>query len=302
MIIYSADGPAPASVGALSQIVFYRAQVKEGQITVNEKRMRQVVALKTQNPSLKVLVNLEGLEGWKAAQTVFSSPEALIRFAVQVKTTLADLEVDGVEIYWLSLDGPTPYTSDMRDHLTQLVTTLRKVLGPQKMIIVFAPGASPLLQSAADWMAIAPWINRVTLTMCGGSPWFSHTVLHNNALFSESGQPASVDLDSYVFKDAAGLFLSCKPGYMLGQINATQSPFPEYWDSVACMPYRYSAQKKVFFTYENARSLALKATYVKDKGLAGLSVLAIYGDPGGLMDTLARSFRQSPPPPPPTAK
>lgn len=55
-------------------------------------------------------------------------------------------------------------------------------------------------------------------------------------------------------------------------IDTLKSRFPgikEYWDDVAQAPYLYDEKTGAFFTYDNVRSVTLKAEYVKEHGLGG---------------------------------
>jgi chitinase len=46
--------------------------------------------------------------------------------------------------------------------------------------------------------------------------------------------------------------------------------FVRYWDPTASVPYLYNPEKKVFVSYEDPESLALKSEYVLDHNLRGI--------------------------------
>ncbi|GFH42641.1 chitinase [Lactococcus hodotermopsidis] len=54
------------------------------------------------------------------------------------------------------------------------------------------------------------------------------------------------------------------------QLKVKYPDLTEYWDDAAKAPFMYSAKDKVFFTYDNERSLTEKANYVKEKNLGGM--------------------------------
>ncbi|MBA3927730.1 glycosyl hydrolase family 18 protein [Listeria rustica] len=56
----------------------------------------------------------------------------------------------------------------------------------------------------------------------------------------------------------------------LDTLKAMTPGLTEYWDDVAKAPYMYSRETGAFFTYDNARSLAAKANYVKANNLGGM--------------------------------
>lgn len=56
----------------------------------------------------------------------------------------------------------------------------------------------------------------------------------------------------------------------LAQLKATAPDMKEYWDDIAKAPYMYSESTGAFYTYDNPRSIAEKAKYVKEKNLGGI--------------------------------
>jgi chitinase len=63
--------------------------------------------------------------------------------------------------------------------------------------------------------------------------------------------------------------------------------FIRYWDPVASVPYLYSPDKKIFVSYEDPESLALKCKYVVDHKLGGIMFWDYAGDPSGaLLDAI----------------
>jgi len=60
------------------------------------------------------------------------------------------------------------------------------------------------------------------------------------------------------------------PFRYLPELFAQFPDLKEYWDDAAGAPYLYSSKDGVFYTYDNARSIAVKADYVKQNGLGGI--------------------------------
>ena len=50
----------------------------------------------------------------------------------------------------------------------------------------------------------------------------------------------------------------------------SKSGVTEYWDDSAKAPYAYDATNKLWFSYDNPRSIGLKCDYVKSKGVGGI--------------------------------
>jgi chitinase len=74
-----------------------------------------------------------------------------------------------------------------------------------------------------------------------------------------------------------------------GNIQATMinNGFSRFWDPVASVPYLYSSEEKIFVSYEDPESLALKCKYVLDNRLRGVMFWEYAADPTGvLLDTI----------------
>jgi chitinase len=67
--------------------------------------------------------------------------------------------------------------------------------------------------------------------------------------------------------------------------------YTRYWDAAASVPYLYNAEKRIFISYEDPESLALKCAYVRQKGLGGIMFWEYSGDPtGALLNTINTAF------------
>jgi len=69
---------------------------------------------------------------------------------------------------------------------------------------------------------------------------------------------------------------------------SADSGWVKHWDNVAMVPYAYNASKKLFVTYEDKRSVDLKAKYVLDHKLGGIMFWQLGGDTftDGLLNTI----------------
>ncbi len=93
--------------------------------------------------------------------------------------------------------------------------------------------------------------------------------------------------------------------------NVEREGFQPHWDSLAMAGWLYNPKKKVFWTYDDIRSIALKARYVDAFNLRGLMFWEITGDDtmGSLVSTIYRrnmpdyvSFTKNPKDIPPEIK
>lgn len=73
--------------------------------------------------------------------------------------------------------------------------------------------------------------------------------------------------------------------------------YVRYWDEKANAPFLYNAAEKVFWTYDDPQSMALKAQYIQHHGLGGVMFWEITGDDaqGTLVDTLYRGLQPGAP-------
>ena len=77
--------------------------------------------------------------------------------------------------------------------------------------------------------------------------------------------------------------------------DMTSHGFTRYWDAKALVPYLYNPQKKIFISYEDPESLALKCKYVIANHLAGMMFWEYESDPSGkLLDAIDRGLDLNP--------
>jgi chitinase len=70
--------------------------------------------------------------------------------------------------------------------------------------------------------------------------------------------------------------------------------FIRYWDSTSSVPYLYNPQKKVFVSYEDPQSLALKCKYVLDHKLRGVMFWDYEADStGALLNAINASLHNN---------
>lgn len=81
-----------------------------------------------------------------------------------------------------------------------------------------------------------------------------------------------------------------------GDIQATMinSGYTRYWDPTASVPYLYNPEAKIFVSYEDPESLALKCKYVLKNRLKGVMFWEYAADPtGALLDTVDTGLWQN---------
>ena len=114
-----------------------------------------------------------------------------------------------------------------------------------------------------------------------GVPFYGHVwgkvPATNHGLF-QSGGPVP---DAYAGYDAIA-------SKMIGH------GFTRYWDDAAKAPYLYNSAMQEFVSYEDPQSLALKGSYVRKQGMAGVMFWEYFSDPSGvLLTTINSSLRDA---------
>ncbi len=71
------------------------------------------------------------------------------------------------------------------------------------------------------------------------------------------------------------------------------SGYHYYWDKKAEAPYRYNADKKLFATFDDGRSIKEKTKFIRRKNLGGIMFWELSEDKntGGLVDVMYNTLR-----------
>ncbi|QPF06903.1 glycoside hydrolase family 18 protein [Raoultella terrigena] len=270
--------------------------------------LRKIPALRQQNPELKVLLSVGGwgARGFSGAAASEESRATFIRSAQEI---VAQYGLDGIDLDWeYPVNGAWGLVASQpadRDNFTALLKELRSALGHKKLVTIAVGANAESPKSWVDVKAIAPlldYINLMTYDMAYGTQYF------NSNLYDSTRWPTVAAADKYSADFVVNNYLAAglKPSQMnLGigfygrvpkravepgidwskdtyvkyndivakLLNDPHKRFSEHWDDQAKVPWLsvQSADGKALFalSYENPRSVALKADYIKSKGLAG---------------------------------
>jgi len=288
----------------------------------------KLVGLKERNPSLKVILSLGGWGGCPTCSDVFSTETGRMEFSNSVKYLLEKFRADGLDLDWEypaleSIPG-FAYSATDKQNFTLLVKSLRQTLGDKYEISFAAGGFTDFFNKSIEWDKVMPLINRVNIMTYDYINGYSTKTGHHTPLFSTPGQEESTDnavklLTSFgvpknkivigaafyarIFNNADsinhGLYRKCQFEGFVGYRSFTeyfnQHPgFVYYWDDVAKAAYSYNAEQKLFATFDDEKSVALKTCYAKEKGLNGIMFWSLNSDApeNGLIDVIYRSLNQ----------
>ena len=244
----------------------------------NPNRLRTIVALKQQKPSLKVLLSVGGWGSGRFSEMA-ATKENRNAFAADCKCIVDDFELDGIDIDW---EYPTQSSAGISsspqdtENFTLLMAALRKALGKKKLVTAatVCNGKYIDFPSCIQYMDL---INVMAYDM-GNAP------KHHAALFPSpiagyctSSQAVEAHLKSGVPREKLVMGVpfygkgrrddeGMRQFYRTGQLP---KGYEDKWDDVGKVPYRVNDKGELIWGYENVRSLAAKCQYILDQNLRG---------------------------------
>ena len=252
-----------------------------------EARLKLIVALKKQNPNLKVLLSIGGWEAGNFSEMAADEKHRQ-KFCKNCLSAVNRYSLDGIDIDWeyptSSMAGISSSPDDTKN-FTLLMRDLRAVLGEDKLLTM-ASASNAKYVNFKDAVPYMNFVNVMTYDM-GDPPE------HNGALYRSSMSSESCD-ESVAKHYKAGVpyekIVLGIPFYGHGDGKAFQdyvdykdikidaSKYTVQWDATAMVPYVTNASGKMVLTYDDARSVGLKAEYVQQNNLAGAMYWSIEAD------------------------
>lgn len=270
-----------------------------GIVIAKPELMQKVLALKSKNPSLKVMLMIGGW-GMRADGFSMMARDAAKRtaFCKSVKSHLDRYGLDGVDIDWeyptYSAEGTGADASDTRN-FNLVLAELRETIGTSK-IISFASSSSA---KYVDWPTAIKYIDYVNVMTydMGAAPKAHNSPLYRSSTFNQTSCDESIE--KHV---KAGIPLKRMnigvPFYGKSEKNPATKIY-EYevkynemydilnnnyyaklksdvtgknirkWDSVAKVPYLTDTAGNILLVYDDPESVKCKGEYVKSKGILG---------------------------------
>lgn len=318
------------NVRSLTHIIYSFALLKNNQLHVSPAAgsiLKKLVSLKKKNPRLKVALAFGGYGGCRTCSNIFAVAANRKAFAQSVLAILQQYRLDGIDIDWEypAIDeGPAghPWSPDDKQSFTGLIKALRATLG-KRYELSFAAGVFPkYLYHSIEWQQVMPLVDRVHLMSYDMVNRNSPFTGHHAALYSTSNQSISIDntirfLDSLRIarnKVVIGAAFYARTYKVADTINnglyrpavfdgfavyktyrqrfSAANGFTCYWDETAKAPYCFSPTQKLFATFDDDRSVALKAQYAIDKKLNGVLLWELRQDDSrqGLYKAIGKVF------------
>jgi chitinase len=310
----------------ITHIIFSFCHLQGNKLTVDSQKdsatIQQLVLLKKVNPKLKVILSLGGWGGCEKCSPVFATAAGRKEFAHSVLALQEYFHTDGIDLDWEypAIEGypAHQYLKEDRVNFTALIKDLRATMGKKSEISFAAGGFQKYLEESIDWKNVIPLVDRVNLMTYDLINGYSTETGHHTALYSRAEQKESTDnAVQYLVKIGVprnklvigaafygriwenvpdvnnGLYQSGKfksfvdYSQFSGEITP-ESGYNIFWDEQAQAPYAYNADKKLFITYDDKRSIKIKTQYVIDQKLDGIMFWEMTCDSkaDGLLDVI----------------
>ena len=254
----------------------------------NAGRLSQIAGLKKTKPGLKVLLSIGG---WGAGNfsEMAASEKHRKAFCQNCLAAVKKYGLDGIDIDW---EFPTNSSAgissspDDTQNFTLLMRDLRLALGKDRLLTM-ASSAGAGYVVFKDIVQYLNFVNIMTYDMASPPG-------HNSPLYHSANSWISCD-ESVSAHHAAGVsydkIVMGIPFYGHGDGKAyagyvdfkdipalNESLYTVQWDDAAQVPYIADASGKMVFSYDDARSVGLKADYILQKKLAGAMYWNIEAD------------------------
>lgn len=282
---WSSIMPDPAYVTHINYAFGHVNDRFDGVRIDNEERLRSIVELKKQKPSLRVMLSIGG---WGSGGFSEMAADETTRkaFVADCHRVVQTFGLDGIDMDWeyptSSQSGISSTPHDM-DNFTLLMRDIREAIGSEKLL-TFASAANA---HYVDFKAVDPYVDFVNImTYDMGNPPYHHAALHQSPLVRNLSADEAVEAHILAGIPAERLTLGI-PFY--GRGGGELPNFIDYkeiiqltgyntqWDDVAKAPYLTDGDGVFVCTYETAQSIALKCAFIRQKGMLG----AMYWDYDG---------------------
>ncbi|MBS0416869.1 MAG: glycoside hydrolase family 18 protein [Proteobacteria bacterium] len=292
----------------------------------SDAAIRSLVGLKLQNPKLKVLLSVGGwqAEGFSDAALTEDSRHAFRDSAMKL---LDAFHLDGLDVDWEYPGNGIAgirYRPQDKQNFTLLLRSLREAFGKRYLLTIAAADREFVenidLHQVPDDL---DWINLMSYDFFNS---LTATTGHHGGLYrSEHALPRDRNADSAVAQYlAAGVppdkivlgvaFYGRGFAGVTARNTGVNQPYEQfdgehsykdlvekyigkqgfvrYWDNRAQAPYLWNATTRVFITYDDPQSLAIKARYVLQHRLGGIMFWELSEDRDDeLLDVIDRGLQ-----------
>jgi len=316
----------------LTHLIYSFGHLKGDSLNIHNAKdsalISKMVALKSRNKDLKVMIAMGGWSACEHCSEVFNRENGRKTFAKTTKALLNYFHADGIDMDWeypavAGFPGHR-YTEDDKRNFTLLIQELRKKLGKKAEISFAAGGTKNCIDSCFEWTKVMPLVNRVNLMSYDLVSGYATESGHHTALFStpqlllsadygikeliKKGVPANkialgaafyarifqnkTDANQGLYQQTT--FLSGVSYKDFASRFTEANGFKYFWDESAQAPYYYNASLSQFVTFDDPKSISLKTKYVMNHKLNGIMFWELTDDPyaNGLLDVIDETLKK----------
>jgi chitinase len=290
---YAGDGDSieEFNLNGVDHLIYSFLHLKGNKLAIDNEKdsitLLKIIKQKNKYPNLKVLVSLGGWGGCETCSDIFNTKQGRDEFAKSSAKIIEFYNADGIDLDWEypAISGyPGHKFQELdRDNFTDLIRLLRKYMKKNDVLSFAAGGSGRFIDNSIDWKAVVPLVDNINIMSYDFVGSGSKKTGHHTSLLSTNEQNRSADFAiKYLNKS-------------YNQINFgdVKDNFEFFWDSVAKAPYAYDSKNKIFATFDDKKSISLKAKYAKENNLGGIMFWQLMNDKksDGLLKTMVNEMK-----------
>ena len=240
----------------------------------NEQRLRDIVALKKQQPKLRVMLSVGGWGSGRFSEMA-ASAENRLAFAKDCRRVCNEFGLDGIDIDW---EYPTQKSAGISaspqdtENFTLLMRDLRQALGKKLLLTLASVGSAQYI----DFRSCVQYLDMVNVMAydMGNAPKH-HSALYRSTIVGwlcasdavEAHRKAGVPDEKIVL--GMPFYGRGKSGVYMKYRDRDKHSEKEVWHSASKASFLVDEQGELAIGFESPRSIATKCTYIKEQGLRG---------------------------------
>ena len=285
------DLPNPTYLTCINYAFGHVNQTFDGVEIENPRRLAQIVAIKQLKPTLKVVLSIGGWGSGRFSEMA-ADPVKRLSFTKDCKRVMDQYGLDGIDFDWeypgQNAAGISASPDDEANY-TLLCRDTREAIGKDAIL----SQATVCTAKYIDFKAVDKYMNYhniMSYDMGIGTPGMFNSALYRServgAACTHEAVLAHIEQGIDPSKIVMGLAFYGRgkegfpaPADMAAAQKRGIEGYVWQWDDVAKNPYFADPQTgELVFGYEDLESIAIKASYAVDNGLAGVMYWSYDGD------------------------
>ena len=240
----------------------------------NEQRLRDLVALKKQQPGLLVMLSIGGWGSGRFSE-MSASEENRKAFARDCQRVCKEFGLDGIDIDW---EYPTQNSAGISsspndtENFTLLMRDLREALG-KKLWLTLASVSSAQYIDFRSCIEYLDMVNVMAYDMANAPK--HHAALYRSKIVGwncaseavEAHRKAGVPNNKIVL--GMPFYGRGKNGQYMKYRDRDKQTETEYWSNMSKAPFLADKNSTLVMGFESPRSIAAKCAYIRQQGLRG---------------------------------